>query len=315
MNTDPHVTVICTCYNKGAWIRECLESILAQKTTFSFDVLVVDDASTDQSADVIRAIAQEHPDTVTALFHESNQGISSTWREVCQMAHGTWVARCDGDDYWIRDDKLQLQMDELEKTGFLWSTTDFDMVDTEGTLIEASGFERGIIPLADTYEKMIATKGFTMSSTWLARADILKECTACISPDATEDTFEVQLGLFQRTKLAYLPIAAVAYRINHGSDSKPMELEMAKKRFEGLRDSQLKYLEKYPEADMEEIARLLIRRDAANDIEIFTRDRKIGALEEELAAARAERDAARAAYDEVTNSKRWRLASVFDKKK
>ncbi len=314
MSTTPHVTVICTCYNKGAWIRECLESILAQKTRFPFDVLVVDDASTDQSAAIIRAIAQEHPDTVTALFHESNQGISSTWKEVCPMAQGTWIARCDGDDYWIREDKLQLQMDELEKTGYLWSTTDFDMVDTEGTLIEASGFERGIIPLADSYEKMIATKGFTMSSTWLARADILKECTANISSDAADDTFEVQLGLFQRTKLAYLPIAAVAYRINHGSDSKPMEPADAKRRFEGLRDSQLTYLEKYPEADMKEIARILIKRDAANDVEIFTRDRRIGALEEELAAMRSERDAAQAAYDDIINSKRWRVASAFSKK-
>ena len=315
MSIAPTITVICTCYNKGPWIEEVLTSILNQKTSFSFDVLVVDDGSSDGSTDTIRRIAETNPENVTAVFHEKNQGISSTWKEACPLAQGEWIARCDGDDPWIREDKLQLQMDELNKTGYLWSTTDFDMIDADGKLIEASGFERGIIPLADTYEKMLATKGFTMSSTWVARADILKECTACISPDAADDTFEVQLGLFQRTKLAYLPIATVGYRINYGSDSKPMEIADATRRFEGLCKSQLAYLEKYPEADMEEIARLLIKRDADNDVEIFTRDRRIGALEEELAAVRAERDAAKKAYEDIVNSKRWRLASVFDKKK
>ena len=127
MSIVPAITVICTCYNKGPWIEEVLASILNQKTSFSFDVLVVDDGSSDGSADTIRRIAETNPEKVTALFHEKNQGISSTWKEACPLAQGEWIARCDGDDPWIREDKLQLQMDELNKTGYLWSTTDFEM--------------------------------------------------------------------------------------------------------------------------------------------------------------------------------------------
>lgn len=313
--STPFVTVICTCYNKEAWIEETLSGILAQKVDFPFDVLVVDDASTDGSADIIRSVEEKNPGRITALSHKENQGISSTWKEVCQLARGEWIARCDGDDPWFCEDKLRLQMEALSETGYLWSATDFDMIDAEGRLVEASCFERGIVPLADTFEKMIATKGFSMPSSWLVRADLLKECTSRISSGAVDDTFEIQLELAQRTKLAYVPIVTTGYRANYGSDSKPMKLEAAKRRFEGLRDSQLAYLKNNPEADIAEIAYLLISRDAANDVEIFARDRRIEELECELRRMRAERDEAQKAYESIVNSKRWRLMAALDAKR
>ena len=111
------VSVICTAYNHEPYIRQCLEGFIMQKTTFVFEVLIHDDASTDKTADIIREYEAKYPDIIKPIYQTENQfskrtGIMKTFQY--PRVKGKYIALCEGDDYWIDSLKLQKQVDFLE---------------------------------------------------------------------------------------------------------------------------------------------------------------------------------------------------------
>ena len=273
------VSIICTNYNKGDWVREAIDSFLNQKTNFGFEIIIIDDASTDHSYEIIQEYQNKFPEKVRTFRNEVNLGITRTWKKVCQEAKGQYIARCDSDDFWTDPLKLQKQVDMLDaSTDSLWSNTEFDMVDLDGNLIQKDAFAN-TLPLIDSYEEMLVMKGMTMASTWLVDTALMQDVSAQISDTAADDTFELQLELFKRTKISFLSDSTTVYRMNLGSDSKPMTLETAERRFTGILDSQIKYLNKYPDQDIQRISHLALVKDRDLDILVFKKDRQIEDLD------------------------------------
>ena len=274
------VSIICTNYNKGDWVREAMDSFLNQKTNFDFEIIIIDDASTDHSYEIIQEYQNKFPEKVRTFRNEVNLGITRTWKKVCQEAKGQYIARCDSDDFWTDPLKLQKQVDLLDaSTDSQWSNTEFDMVDLDGNLIQKDAFANKALPLIDSYEEMLVMKGMTMASTWLVDTALMQAVSAQISDTATDDTFELQLELFKRTKISFLSDSTTVYRMNLGSDSKPMTLETAERRFTGILDSQIKYLNKYPDQDIQRISYLALVKDRDLDILVFKKDRQIEDLD------------------------------------
>ena len=270
------VSIICTNYNKGDWVREAIDSFLNQKTNFGFEIIIIDDASTDHSYEIIQEYQNKFPEKVRTFRNEVNLGITRTWKKICQEAKGQYIARCDSDDFWTDPLKLQKQVDLLDaSTDSLWSNTEFDMVDLDGNLIQKDAFANKALPLIDSYEEMLVMKGMTMASTWLVDTTLMQDVSAQISDTAADDTFELQLELFKRTKISFLSDSTTVYRMNLGSDSKPMTLETAERRFTGILDSQIKYLNKYPDQDIQRISHLALVKDRDLDILVFKKDRQI----------------------------------------
>ena len=274
------VSIICTNYNKGDWVREAMDSFLNQKTNFDFEIIIIDDASTDHSYELIQEYQNKFPEKVRTFRNEVNLGITRTWKKVCQEAKGQYIARCDSDDFWTDPFKLQKQVDLLDaSTDSLWSNTEFDMVDLDGNLIQKDAFASKALPLIDSYEEMLVMKGMTMASTWLVDTTLMQDVSAQISDTAADDTFELQLELFKRTKISFLSDSTTVYRMNLGSDSKPMTLETAERRFTGILESQIKYLNKYPDQDIQRISHLALVKDRDLDILVFKKDRQIEDLD------------------------------------
>lgn len=270
------VSIICTNYNKGDWVREAMDSFLNQKTNFDFEIIIIDDASTDHSYEIIQEYQKKFPEKVRTFRNEVNLGITRTWKKVCQEAKGQYIARCDSDDFWTDPLKLQKQVDLLDaSTDSLWSNTEFDMVDLDGNIFQKDAFANKALPLIDSYEEMLVMKGMTMASTWLVDTALMQDVSAQISDTAADDTFELQLELFKRTKISFLSDSTTVYRMNLGSDSKPMTLETAERRFTGILDSQIKYLNKYPDQDIQRISHLALVKDRDLDILVFKKDRQI----------------------------------------
>lgn len=277
------VSIICTNYNKGDWVREAMDSFLNQRTTFDFEIIIIDDASTDHSYEIIQDYQNKFPEKVRTFRNEVNLGITRTWKKVCQEAKGQYIARCDSDDFWTDPLKLQKQVDLLDSsTDSLWSNTEFDMVDLDGNIIQKDAFANKALPLIDSYEEMLVMKGMTMASTWLVDTALMKDVSAQISDTAADDTFELQLELFKRTKISFLSDSTTVYRMNLGSDSKPMTLDTAEKRFTGILNSQIKYLNKYPDQDIQRISHLALVKDRDLDVLIFKKDRQIEDLDSRL---------------------------------
>ncbi len=111
------VSVLCTAYNHEKYIEECLNGFLMQKTNFKFEVLVHDDCSTDHTAEIIRRYEREYPEIIKGLYEKENQysqHISILKTILLPCAEGKYIALCEGDDYWIDENKLQMQVDYME---------------------------------------------------------------------------------------------------------------------------------------------------------------------------------------------------------
>ena len=115
MSNEIVVSIICNAYNHAPYIRECLDSLVAQRADFAYEILVHDDASTDGTADIIREYEAKHPDLVKPVYQTENQyfrgGIA---RFQYPRAKGRFIALCEGDDYWTDPMKLQKQVAALE---------------------------------------------------------------------------------------------------------------------------------------------------------------------------------------------------------
>ena len=319
MSARPLVTTIITCYNKAPWIEQCIRSVLSQSITDS-EVLVIDDASTDGSVEIIKRLEAENGGRLHAVFHRGNKGISVSWREAVDAARGGYIARLDGDDWWLSDEKLEKQIAALESSGGAskWWNTDFNIFDTDDRLVSETCFTSGAVNLPQSFEEMLSTRGFTNASSWLADADFLKNATAYMRDGAADDSFEIQLYMFRKTKLVTVWEPLVANRVIQGSDSRPKNTEAALERCRGLLKSQLESLERAEarEVDYHKLARLLLEEQerqcetvvrfneaiSMKDEHISSLETRAEELEKELARTRAE-------LDSVYASKRWRLGS------
>lgn len=111
------VSVWVTAYNHEKYISHTLDSILEQKTDFPFEIIVHDDASTDATARIIRQYEKTFPAVIKAFIQKENQwlkgggGITKVFYE---NMRGKYIARCEGDDFWINPHRLQEQVDFLE---------------------------------------------------------------------------------------------------------------------------------------------------------------------------------------------------------
>ncbi len=112
------VSIICNTYNQESYVTDALESFVSQKTTFAYEVLVHDDASTDGTADIIREYEAKYPDLIKPIYQKVNQysqKVSITAIFQIPRAKGKYLAFCEGDDYWTDPYKLQKQYDAMEQ--------------------------------------------------------------------------------------------------------------------------------------------------------------------------------------------------------
>ena len=113
---DIMVSIICIAYNHENYIRQALDGFVMQKTNFKIEVLINDDASTDDTAEIIKDYEEKYPDIIFPVYQEKNlysQGIDPT-RILIEKAKGRYIAFCEGDDYWTDEYKLQKQIEVLE---------------------------------------------------------------------------------------------------------------------------------------------------------------------------------------------------------
>ncbi len=109
------VSVIIATYNHGEYIAQTLSSIVDQQVDFDFEILVGDDASTDDTRTIIDQYAREHPRLVRRVYPEQNLGPIGNFLNCFQKTQGEYIGFCEGDDYWTDRYKLQKQVDFLDK--------------------------------------------------------------------------------------------------------------------------------------------------------------------------------------------------------
>lgn len=118
VDSDIKVSVMLAVYNHEKYLKKSIESILGQKTSFKYELLIHDDASTDGSTKIIKEYEQQYPKIITAVIQKENQFKQGKYHvedHLIPLVKGEYIAFLEGDDYWCDELKLQLQHDSLEK--------------------------------------------------------------------------------------------------------------------------------------------------------------------------------------------------------
>jgi glycosyltransferase involved in cell wall biosynthesis len=108
------VSVLVVTYNHARFVRQALDSAIAQRLPQPFEVLVSEDCSTDGTREIVQEYAERHPHLVRLLLSERNLHSNEVVARGVRAARGRYVAVLDGDDYWTSDDKLAAQVAFLD---------------------------------------------------------------------------------------------------------------------------------------------------------------------------------------------------------
>lgn len=170
MSKEPLVSICCLTYNHEKYINACLEGFVSQKTDFNFEVLVHDDASTDDTANVVRIFEKRYPHIIKPIYQKENQfskGITPTIKFNFPRVKGEFIAMCEGDDCWIDPLKLQKQVDFLRNNlEYNFSVSGYKSIDENGNILNVERFpSRANALLIRDY----ITKRFSQTATFLFR--------------------------------------------------------------------------------------------------------------------------------------------------
>ena len=111
---EPRVTVLVMTYNHERFIRQAVDSALMQRTSFPYEILISEDCSTDATRNIVQEYAARHPH-VRLILSEKNLHCNEVVARGIRGAKGEFVALLDGDDCWLSPDKLQKQVDYLDR--------------------------------------------------------------------------------------------------------------------------------------------------------------------------------------------------------
>lgn len=115
--TTIKVSVVMITYKHAAFIKQAVESILNQETSFDIELIIAEDNSPDNTFDIVSSIIESHPrgKAINYVRNEQNLGIMPNSKKALDMVKGQYIATCEGDDYWIDPHKLQKQVDFMDK--------------------------------------------------------------------------------------------------------------------------------------------------------------------------------------------------------
>lgn len=113
MVQNPLVSILIFAYNHENYIAETINSVVGQKCSFNFEIIVSDDCSTDNSLNIIKILQLKHPNLIKIISNNHNLGVNISFLNAVKSAKGDYIASLAGDDYWIVDNKLEMQVQML----------------------------------------------------------------------------------------------------------------------------------------------------------------------------------------------------------
>ncbi len=176
----PHVTCVMTAFNYERYVAGAIHSVLAQDYPPELlDVVVVDDGSTDGTADTVRAIEAPSEGRV-ALVQQENAGLAAATNTALEHAQGELVAICDADDEWLPG-KVRAQAEifaSRPEVSLVYG--DMQIIDEHGSVLDSSFFRRHqIVPRRGRLLDELVGVNFTTNSTLMLRAQHVTRIPPC----------------------------------------------------------------------------------------------------------------------------------------
>jgi Glycosyltransferases involved in cell wall biogenesis len=224
------VSIACISYNQEKYIRNTIEGFLIQQTTFPFEIIIHDDASTDKTAQIIREYEQKYPNLIFPIIQIENQFSKGIKRILATFVfpkcRGKYIALCEGDDYWTDPNKLQKQVDFLE------SNPDYGLVHTGYTIFsqnkKAFFNPPGKTPPSGKVFLNLLERNFISTLTVMAHTQLLLEASKKLKRDQKffiMGDYPLWLHIARKRKIGYINDITAVYRFleNSASHSKNVQ--------------------------------------------------------------------------------------------
>ncbi|MGB7395451.1 MAG: glycosyltransferase [Pricia sp.] len=224
MISVPVVSVSIITYNHEKFIAKAIESVLNQKTDFDYEIIIGDDCSTDGTRKIIEEYRRRHPDKIQLILHPRRyKGIPGRLNNITNIyaCRGKYTAMLDGDDYWVNDNKLQIQVDFLERNNeYVAIANDALKVNIKNEFIGKyySG-KHAILKEDNSFTQEDVLKAgwcLTQTSSLLFRNKMFKEFPGWFWNIISAD-YVLLLLLSKYGNIKYLREPYTAYRIHDGS--------------------------------------------------------------------------------------------------
>lgn len=205
---DPAITVCVVTCNQERYIRKCLESVLEQVTSVGFEVLVGDDSSGDYTRKIVRELSTRYPGVIQYFKRTRKMGAASNLKDLLARSRGRFVARLDGDDYWLPG-KLAAQV------GYLQNNTGCSAVYTNAITLDERDVPVGVFNNAGdacfTLSDLLRSGNFLNNSSVLFRKQSIAPWLEINEPliDYRIHLLHAQFGY-----LGHIGKALTVYRLN-----------------------------------------------------------------------------------------------------
>ena len=208
-SATPAVSVIIPAYNEAATIGAAIDSVIAQHFT-DFELLVIDDGSTDRTAE----IAREHADHRTAIHSFANQGLAASRNRGIRKARGRYIAFLDADDLWLPD-KLARQhriLSEQQDAALVYSWT--DCISEQGEFLRHGSH---VCCAGHVYDRLLSRNFLDNGSSAMVRARIFDDIGLFNEDYPAGEDWDMWLRIAWRYPLACSPHPDVLYRVRQTS--------------------------------------------------------------------------------------------------
>jgi glycosyltransferase involved in cell wall biosynthesis len=211
------LTLVVTCYNHQSYIEQCLDALAAQTVPLR-QVIVIDDRSKDDSANVIRRWLHDSGLPWTFVAHSQNAGLCASLNEALAMAEGTYFSHLSGDD-WVTSDRFERQVTAFSQApqSAAIMVSDLREVDAGGSTIVDHDFGRRLGDLVghEAQPRLLAgllSENVIPAPAVVTRTDLVREVGAYDESLAFED-YDLWLRLARRYSVAYEKGIVTNYRV------------------------------------------------------------------------------------------------------
>ena len=218
MNKPLLASVVIITYNQQDFIAQAIESVLAQKVDFPYEIIIGEDMGPDNT----RAICEEYAAKykfIHVLPRTKNLGVAGNWCDCVQHAQGKYIFMLDGDDYWTDSSKMQMQVDFMElHTNCIICHTDVQIYSMNSGKLRDSGKRN--VPEGMIQQKVLAGREQMTSSTMCLRAQLVKKhmpFDMFVNEDFPCEDWPAIVILAAYGEIRYIPKVTTVYRVGQPS--------------------------------------------------------------------------------------------------
>ena len=213
--TEPLVSVATLTYNHEDFIVDALNSFLMQKTSFPFEVIVNDDCSTDLTGKIIKLYERKYPEIIKGIYQRENlysKGVKISMDIIYPKCRGKYIAMCEGDDYWVKEDKLEKQVTYLENNDECSGVFHNTIIKTNNGLYEANQGRNNKERDFDAGYIILNSGAIIPTASIVCRKDVLLSQPRKLVEISTTGDFLLEIWIALKGKFHYMPEYMSVYR-------------------------------------------------------------------------------------------------------